>query len=158
MNYKSLYHQRFKTTHERFWEKVDTSGTCWEWMGGVRRDGYGAFWLNGRTLPAHRVALIIGGAEIPDGMCVCHSCDNPVCVNPKHLFVGTPAENTQDMLKKGRASKRHGSYNPSSKLTEDDVRKIRSSTQKLGEIAKRFGISIATACQVKGRKTWKHVR
>lgn len=98
---------------ERFWSKVDKNGPtmphmdsqCWVWTGAARVSAcgrYGQFWLNGRTVPAARVALLSAGVDVPPGYFACHRCDNPGCVRPDHLFPGTPMDNARDMVEKGR--------------------------------------------------------
>ncbi len=98
---------------DRFWAKVDKSGECWLWTGARSgRNRYGYFGLGGKRdgiARAHRVAYELTIGSIPDGMVVCHKCDTPHCVNPSHLFVGTPKDNTEDMLRKGRAAHQRAS-------------------------------------------------
>lgn len=89
---------------ERFEEKVEpvTESGCHIWMGCCTPKGYGQFRADGKTALAHRIAYELYRGPIPEGMCACHTCDNPSCVNPEHLSLGTPKDNTHDMLRKGR--------------------------------------------------------
>lgn len=87
---------------ERFWNKVDKSGDCWLWTASKTHQGYGYFRFDGKMCKAHRMAWLLVNGEIPNEMLVCHSCDNPSCVNPEHLWLGTNQENMDDMNKKGR--------------------------------------------------------
>ena len=147
-----------QTVEERFWSKVDICGEdeCWPWIASTRR-GYGQFWLHNTQLPAHRVAWEIGMGD-PGGFLVCHHCDNPLCCNPAHLFLGTPLDNTQDMLGKGRGALQHGEHNPQSKLTEEDVHEIRRLCQ-VGEythqeIGEMFSVARSTISQVATGLNW----
>jgi hypothetical protein len=109
---------------------------------------------------AHHISMIIAGVARPENACCMHTCDNPSCVNPKHLRWGTLQENNLDMYTKGRQvmpPHRVGSGNPSSKLSEDDVRKIRSSQEPQHVTAKRFGITQAAVSLIVTRKKWQHV-
>jgi predicted DNA-binding protein YlxM (UPF0122 family) len=100
-----------KTMTERFWEKVDikNDSECWEWKNGKYLNGYGGFNSNNKHEYAHRIAWELTYGAIPENMCVCHHCDNPSCCNPKHLFIGTMADNMHDRDRKGRG-RPHGKY------------------------------------------------
>src|SRR4051794_21087743 len=123
----------------RFWSKLDKRGPddCWEWQANRYPAGYGQFWMNGRNHQASRVAYILTHGSIELGKRICHTCDNPPCCNPNHLFQGTPRENTRDMIRKGRLNRArtrhgyaHGEQHYRAKLTQEDVRQIRGEYQK----------------------------
>ena len=145
---------------ERFFSKIKKSNSCWLWQGGRWSQGYGRFKSRGIDLKAHRISYSIYKGEIQNGLLVCHYCDNPPCVNPDHLFLGTNKQNTQDMLRKGRHSFT-GSMNPKAKLKDQDIIEIRRMIlegifQK--EIGRKFNVSQATISDIKLRSIWKHVK
>lgn len=147
-------------TLQRFWSKVDKNGPngCWCWLGS-KTDGYGYFYAQGDVLRAHRFSWILEKGPIPNGLFVCHHCDNRPCVNPEHLFLGTNAENLADMARKGRAvgPPMHGEKNGATRLTNNQVFEMRRSGLSASELAIKHGIHYTTALLILTRKTWKNV-
>ena len=138
---------------------------CWEWQGYLASGtGYGVMSVGNRPKGVHRVAYELNHGPIPKGMCVCHTCDNRKCIRPDHLFLGTKADNLEDMRAKGRQAKgkkvsNPGSTNGNSRITEDDVRKIRQQYEDgvaQVELARRFGIDQTNVSCIVRRVTWKH--
>ncbi len=153
---------KWKSLEERFWAKVDRSGgdaSCWIWQASTRC-GYGQFKVGGkrgRMAKAHRVAYEIVHGPIPDssdtahGTCVCHACDNPLCVNPTHLFLGSQRDNIRDRTLKGRTG---------STLQRRDVVEIKTLLAKgvsQSDIARRFDVVAGTIQCIASGKTWRHV-
>jgi len=154
-----------KTLEERFWEKVDKSGDCWEWTASTSNCGYGNIYCDGTMSLAHRVAWEINIGVIPEGACVCHTCDNPSCVNPNHLFLGTHVDNMRDMSNKGRANRKpinQGEDQHKSKLTKGMVKMIRKYYKAGGctqaWLALVYGVTQGNVASVINYKTWKHVQ
>lgn len=121
------------------------------------RVGYGDFWLNGDMVLAHRAAYELLVGPIPDGMRVLHRCDNPPCVNPEHLWVGTDADNVADMVRKGRNRSVRGEAAPRAKLNDAAVRAIRATPERAVTLARRYGVAESTISAVRHRVNWKHV-
>lgn len=147
--------QRGKSTEDRFIEKVlKQADGCWGFQSSKARGGYSRFHLQGRTRRAHIVSyeLFKGPAG---GKFVCHTCDNPPCVNPEHLFLGTPAQNSSDMKAKARQAR--GPTSGRSKLTESAVHQIRASTLTQQALADQFGVSQVAISKVQLRCNWKHI-
>ncbi len=148
---------------DRFWSKVNikSDSECWEWSAGLLSKRYGGFYINGKTCRSHRIAWELHFGDIPDNLCVCHECDNPKCVNPNHLFLGTHTDNMQDMIRKGRGAK--GVYrinNP--KLSPDQIIEIRikyaagkCSQENLG---RRYNISETQIGRIVRGEQWPHVQ
>lgn len=143
---------------DRFWSKVDKSDGCWIWKAAALKPpsiGYGVFWYQKRLQGAHRVSWQLSNGPIPRGMFVLHKCDNPVCVNPDHLFLGTQADNMADRKTKGRFG---GLQVPQAKLNEQSVRIIRASNEVGPVLAKRFGVTRGVINRIKRHEAWAHVR
>jgi len=138
--------------------KFNLISGCWEYSGNRDRDGYGRFsWATG-YLRAHRAAWIFTFGDIPDGMEVCHTCDNPPCCNPAHLWLGTTAENQTDCKDKGRT--RSGSRNGRALLLEEDIPVIRrriASGQSLSSIGRDYCVGPSVIWRIKSGSTWGHV-
>lgn len=145
---------------ERFMRFVspEPNSGCWLWVdSSYLRKGYGKFYINGRTLSAHRISYRMFCGEIPKNHVVMHKCDVTCCVNPDHLSTGTQRENIADMFSKNRQPRQIGSKNNAAKLTEEAVLEIRSSNLPQKELAKKFGVHRALISLVKKNKVWKHV-
>jgi len=146
---------------ERYWDKVDVRGAdeCWEWQASRHASGYGMFSRERTTTRAHRLAWELANGPIPDGLCVLHRCDNRSCCNPSHLFLGTIADNSRDMVEKGRAAR--GIKNGRAKLTRQDVRRIRqlynTGNHTLAALGRQFGVTESNVCYIVNRERWTWV-
>ncbi len=171
----------------RFMSKVERRGPddCWPWQAGCGSGGYGSFWLEGRSITAHRVAFFIANGKWPEPF-GCHDCDNPPCCNPAHVFEGTQLENDMDRVAKGRSARgaQHGRHTKPartargkragvnakpesyprgsdvswSKLSDAKVREMRSLTGlSQNALAARYGISRGTVRDVLSGRAWRHV-
>lgn len=162
------------TPAQKFWARVDTAGECWTWTAGRSKQGYGWFSCQAVRWAAHRFSWVLHFGPIPPGIDVLHSCDNPPCVRPDHLFLGTDADNAADKESKGRGNHpsglRHGSRtrpdrvlrgerHPGAKLTAPDVMVIRRRyaaggvSQQL--LAREFGVARSTVCAVVRGEHWR---
>lgn len=134
----------------RFWSKVDIKGPdeCWDFIGATNPDGYGKFWLNGKEIKAHRLIWeVYNGREVPIGKLILHKCDNPSCVNPKHLYCGDHADNMKDMYSKRRGAKViHGK----AILSAAEIQAIRKmkGIYPRKSVAEKLGIGIKTVWSI----------
>ena len=155
-------HVRGRLKFSDLMERCDiVPGGCFEWQRSVNAKGYGKIRLDGVHHNASRVAWIIVYGEIPPRTYVCHHCDNPRCIRPDHLFLGTPADNSGDMAQKGRAAK--GEANGFSRLTEGQVAILRKARREKGrfwgvrEYARLFGVSRTTIQRAANGTYWNHI-
>lgn len=150
---------------------------CWLWLGGVSGSGYGITAIKRKSTSVHRLAYTLAKGPIPAGKFVCHKCDVRTCINPDHLFLGTAAENTRDMINKGRrispgtenrmrgvawvsahhASLPRGESHLRAKITEEDVADIRRSIRSGVSLAKQYGLTPTSITRIRKRLSWKHV-
>lgn len=159
------------TVAEKFWARVDRTGgkkACWPFSGGYKaKGGHGQIVIGTRKsggilIGSHRLAWTLTNGPIPDGMCVCHRCDNPPCCNPSHLFLGTASENFADMRNKGRArgGSLPGERNRNSKLTSQQVIEIREkyrSGKTQREIGEEYGIGQTSVSYIVSQGGWRHL-
>lgn len=154
-------HNRHRPAVERFWEKVNKNAPngCWEWAGSRMRSGHGQIHIDGKSKLVHRFAWELNNGPIPDDLEVCHHCDNPCCVNPAHLFLGTQTDNMADMMSKVRQAR--GARHSQAKLTEAQVVEIRRRyvrgviTYKM--LAAEYGVGTETIALIIQRKNWAHI-
>lgn len=175
--YCSMHYRRLKFTgtledgprarlslEERFFKKVKKQDNgCWLWVGGKSSNGYGVIGAGGKGgkhLSAHRLSYEMHTGTIPDGYVVMHSCDNPACVNPDHLSIGSPKDNTLDALVKQRLKTIYGKgvANRGARLTDDDVRYIKNNPHLRGcDLADKFKVSRATITDIRKGRCWSHI-
>jgi hypothetical protein len=146
------------TLGERFWKRVDRTGDCWEWQGQLSEKGYGQLQVQGKQKRAHRVSWELSNGPIPDGMVIMHRCDNPKCVRPEHLSVGTVADNNRDMQRKGRArfALLPGQRNGAAKLSDEQARQVSANRGQATaqELVNMFGVSAATVYAIWRGSRW----
>lgn len=148
-----------QTAEERFWAKVDQSGECWLWTGCKDDQGYGTFGVEKHTVRAHRFAWTLTHGPIPNGVDVCHSCDNPSCVRVDHLFLGTQQDNSDDMKRKRRQP--HGIRHGMAVLTDSDVIAIRqryaAGGVTLTQLGREYGVVHSAISAIVTRRRWRHL-
>jgi hypothetical protein len=139
------------------WEsKVERTDGCWNWLGTVDNKGYANFKVDSYTnAKGHRFSYSLTYGEIPKGLLVCHTCDNRACTNPEHLFLGTPAQNSKDMVLKGRSAK--GESHSQNKLTTEQVLAIKADDRTAKQIALGHDISQWHVSDIKNGNRWKHL-
>ena len=132
---------------------------CEIFKGYTRSDGYGSKWFRGKNDYAHRVSWVLSFGEIPKDKIVCHACDNPSCINPEHLFLGTQKENIEDMYKKKRGPDLRGENNSQSRLKKSDVIfiKLFGGIISRSRLAEMFGVGLSTIQDILKERTWRHV-
>ena len=139
----------------RFWSKVQTAeGGCAEWIGATYPTGYGNFYWQGRNHPAHRIAWLMSGQRIPESYYVLHRCDNRLCVEPAHLFVGTHQDNMDDMAGKGRRAPQAGATNGNARLLPEQVAAIKVDNRSHRELGLEYGVSKTTIGLIKRGQRW----
>lgn len=147
-----------------YWGRVDMTNRtlCWNWTGFIdKRKGYGLAWVDGRRIRTHRVAMMLHlNGPIPDGLHVCHRCDNPACCNPAHLFLGTNDDNIKDRVVKGRSARNYGEKSKTNKLTSDAVKELlwaRVGGAGFRELAARYGLDKKTVGMICRGENWPHI-
>ena len=152
--------QKLKRLKYYFEKKVIRKEGCWKWIGSVNRGGYGLISVKGINRVASRISWIIHNGEIPSGLFVLHSCDNPICTNPEHLFLGTTKDNAMDRKLKGRNGDQCGENNGSVLLTKQQVLEIRELCEKgisYNDIVEKYKITKPTISNIKYRIIWRHI-
>lgn len=147
---------------EKFIKKIHFTDSCWLWTGFISKTGYSKFQFKGEVMRVHRFSWFFFNGSIPDGLYVCHKCDIRNCVSPDHLFLGTAKQNSEDMVSKGRVSRKpKGIINPMAKLSKDDVLKIRSmhenNTHSSKDLSVLFGVAKWHVNKILRREQWKNV-
>lgn len=149
------------TDHMKRWVRgkslFNTVTGCLEWIGRTDRKGYGIIGLNKKTAIAHRLVWVLFKKSALGKLQVLHRCDNPKCINLKHLFTGTHIDNMTDMVNKGRSPDNEGESNPNSILTVQNVNHIRGSRMTVEALALLYKVAVATIKDVRGGRTWKNI-
>ena len=167
---RNCFYQREKSLFIKFWEKVlvDDDDKCWEWNASKNKKGYGNFYISvghskDKHCLSHRMAYKFRYGDFDESLFVCHKCDNPSCVNPSHLFLGTNQDNMNDKKEKGRINGQiHGEKNSNAKLKEKDIIRIRKlynpRKYTLNMLAKEYNVHHSTIGYIINRRLWDHVK
>jgi len=152
---------------DRFWSCVDKGGDCWLWTSGTWPTGYGRFYVDKQQYFSQRISYALTHGSCPPDKMVCHKCDNPPCVNPDHLFLGSGFDNMRDMVSKGRVARggNHGEWvsgekNHRAKLVASqivEIRRLRAAGAECKDIAKKFGIHRTNVSLIANGQRWKHI-
>lgn len=150
---KAMRMRQSGSLQDRFFSRfIKLDNGCWQWVAHADKDGYGVLPSNKKNIRAHRFSYELHIGQIPNGLVICHRCDNPGCVNPNHLFSGTAKDNAQDSLQKGRHYV--GEKNGRSKLTQENVKEILNSSLNGQQLANKFSVTRATINRIKRREGW----
>jgi hypothetical protein len=148
---------------QRFWRQVEITDGCWIWKGYRNPLGYGRMRVHGlgkAMILAHHISYEIHHGPVPDGGWVLHHCDNPPCVRPDHIYLGTPKQNSQDAVSRGRWADLRGENNNFARLTETSVREIKrriAEGERCAAIARAFGVSYGAIYEIIKGRNWSHV-
>lgn len=153
--------EKAESIEDRFWGGLDRSkglgpqGDCWEWAKGRVQQGYGRLSVGRSEVRAHRFSYELAYGPIPEGMMVCHRCDNPPCCNPEHLFLGTALENNQDKAEKDRTL--YGEDHHKAKLKDEDIIAIRNDPRSHRQMAAVYGVTHGLIGMIRRREIWARV-
>ena len=139
---------------------LDPTTSCWIWNKSITKWGYGSINVGGKIELAHRVSYRTLNTPFDPQLCVCHACDNPACINPEHLWIGTNLDNVKDKVKKGRqgrAYKNRGQDSPQAKLSDNEILEIRASTLSQTALAKQYHTTQSNISQIVNRVRWTHI-
>ena len=152
-------HPGKRTKKERFLEKVEKkSYGCWEWAASLDKAGYGVFGIeSGKPIGAHRYSYALHYGAFKKSLFVLHKCDNPKCVNPDHLFLGTHQDNMDDMVRKGRQNSLKGEDSPACKITKEIALNILNSELSHSKTAEKYGVSKSSVAAIKAKRMWRHL-
>lgn len=145
---------------QRFLAKIEKQPSgCWQWTASTAKGGYGQFNVGGKNWKAHRLSWILHGGADPEGLCVCHKCDNPRCVNPDHMFLGTHLDNVRDKISKGRCGHTgaRGALNGAVKVRDvpvEQIKQLKAEGKTVREIGPMFGLSKSTISNIINGKHW----